>query len=78
MSNCKTRMNSLDKIWSKYEINHSQILREIDDEIKKSNYFKQNEFDNIEEVYLKKRSEFLSFFDSLQSSNTSALKTDNV
>lgn len=78
LSNCKTRMANLDKIWSQYETNHFQILREISDEIKKSKYLKENEFDTVEELYLERRSEFQTFFDSFQNPNAPVVKTDNV
>ncbi|KAK9872589.1 hypothetical protein WA026_018721 [Henosepilachna vigintioctopunctata] len=62
LSNCKNRMENLEKIWIKSEYNHSKLLNDNSDAVSKSDYIKQDEFAIAEEIYLDKSFEFQPFW----------------
>ena len=57
--NCKTRLDNLNDLWSRYEKNYFEILSLSNSS--KLQYIKDNTFDSVEQNYLKIKSKFNEF-----------------
>lgn len=72
VSNCKTRMNHLEKLWSTYEQNNMSIIAHKDfNSLQEQPYIKDDHFSCVEEHYIQNMCKFQTFMDSNSSNGNS-------